>query len=836
MRGLKRGRIFLMDDHSFKRVTDRLTVRQQALLLTGRDLWHTAPIHSSGIVPVMMTDGPNGLRKTDDTQLHSVKAVCYPNACATACSWNKEAMALLGNALASECKSERVSVLLGPGVNIKRTPLCGRNFEYFSEDPVLAGELAASYIDGVQSNGIGTCIKHYACNSTEVHRMSANSIVDERALREIYLKAFEIAVKKSQPWMIMAAYNKVNGTLCTQNKELLTDILRDEWGFRGVTVSDWGAVSHRVESLNAGLDLEMPSSGYYNVNKIAKAYREYKVTPETLRTSAGRIIDLTEKSEPALSVKAQEADLDKNHETARKIARDCIVMLKNDGGILPVKKGQRVAVIGARAKQPMIMGFGSSQINAHKIDSPLDEFIRLGIPVSYAPAYDPSDPDKINDDAFDYAKKTAASCDIALVFISASELDVCEGAERLSMQLPASQNAIVEQIASVNRNIAVILTSGSSVTMPWIDKVKGLVQTYLLGEAMGGAVSDVLLGRLSPSGKLAETYPLKLSDCPAYSHMAPDVDDNIEYKESIFVGYRYYDTADIPVLFPFGYGLSYTTFEYSGMKISASDITEDDEIAAEIDVRNTGAYDAAEIVQLYIGCKGDSTVFRPRKELKAFTKVYIKRGETAHIRFELSRDDFAYYSIKAHDWKVETNEYSIMIGSSSKDIKAEKTVMIESLDKKFRERDYYNAVPEYFGKDIKDIPDEAFEYVLGYYLSEFKRDRNDERLTVDDTLDYAKSTEYGTKIGNAVDKLSDIVAAKVSPVYAALLKNSIMGAPMAKFNGSTKGFVNDEMTAALVHLINSGEKGEALKMCLKSLPQSVANIVPSVLDKHFNKD
>lgn len=811
----------------YSRTASKMTVRQRAFLLSGQDFWHINALPEFGVAPIMLSDGPNGLRKiSSDSKnpVKSIKTVCYPASSATACSWNRDAVSIIGDTLAKECKSERVSVILGPGINTKRTPLCGRNFEYYSEDPVLSGELAASYINAVQSEGIGTSLKHFACNNTETKRMKSNSLVDERALREIYLRGFEIAVKKSQPWTIMAAYNRLNGTYCTENSYLLDEILRKEWGFNGLVVSDWEAVNDRVAALKAGLSLEMPSSGYFGLNKIVKAYRDNVISDNELNTAASRVIELTEKAEHQLKKPVEAIDFEAHHDIAKKIARDCMVLLKNDDEILPLRAGKKIAVIGERAKKPMYQGFGSSRINSYKVDNAFDAMKKLGADIEYSKGYSLDDPDCVMNTMIDRAVAVAKSCDVTVLFVSCSEMDVCEGFERTSMDLPVSQTALINAVCDAVPNTVVVLSSGSAVLMPWIKKPKALIQTYLLGEAGGDAVADVLLGRISPSGKLAETYPAKFEDIPCLEHMTTDEYDNVEYRESIFTGYRYYDTMNIPVLFPFGYGLTYTRFEYSGIKLSSDNITENDTLTVTCNIKNAGDFDAAEIVQLYVSCP-ESKVFRAKKELKDFTKVYIKKGETKQISFEISRNAFEYYCEYKPGFVVESADYTITVGSSSADEAQKATVSIESSEDKAEFYKHTSKTRAYKELDLKNITEDDFEHILNYRLSDFRKEKNIERLTSQNSLSDAVDTKYGGKAINALEKLTGIIS-MVDPVNGKLIMDSVADVPIKRFSSSTHGAVADDTVRAIVYLLNSSDIKGTLQLAARGVPEAVMNLIP----------
>lgn len=815
-----------------------LTLREQALLLTGADFWHTKEFTKFAIPGIMVSDGPNGLRKEEKTgklKKGAIETVCYPSATALASSWDRDVMAQVGSTLADECKAKRVSVLLGPGINIKRSPLCGRNFEYYSEDPYLAGELAASYINALQAKGVGASLKHFAGNNTETRRMMADSLIDERALREIYLRGFEIAVKKAQPWTVMCAYNKLNGTYCTENRTLISDILRGEWGFTGLTVSDWASVNNRVASLNAGLDLEMPGTGNANVSAIAKAYRQGKVTAEKIEESATRVLELVAKAEPLLKQPIkQQTDKNVHHDIARQLAEQCPVLLKNDGGLLPINKDTTIALIGARAKTPLYQGAGSAQINAYKVDNVYDALKAQGVRLHYADGY------SLNSSAADSALikeacNVAASCSLALVFVSSAELDVSECADRKDMKLPDAQVQLIEAVCKANSNVAVIISTGSSIEMPWAYAPRAIMQTHLLGEASATAIANLLLGNAVPSGKLTETYPLSFADTPCHEDYQPDENDNVIYRESIYVGYRYYDKANVPVLFPFGHGLSYTTFNYSDISLSSNNISADDTLTVSFTISNAGQYNASEAAQVYVARASDSLVYRAPKELKNFVKVPLYIGGSQKVSVQLDRHAFEYYSTALGRWVVEPGDYDILIGSSAADIRLRTTVHVTSNDDMSAERDYMYFAPKYYNGNIKDVTDEDFEQIFGDYLDYYKPFRTDDRILKTDSLADTTDTFYGKMIVDFVDMVLDFVLGKDSTLKM-IAYNSIVNIPMIRFVSNTHGVCSETMVDALVHLLNSGSVTESARLVVKGLPSAAMNVIVPVIRNAIEKN
>lgn len=659
-----------------KALISQMTLEEKAGLCSGYDFWHTKPVERLGVPSVMVSDGPHGLRKQDLEADHlgmndSIKAVCMPAACATAASFDRCLIGKMGQAIGDSCQHESVSVVLGPAVNIKRSPLCGRNFEYFSEDPYLAGEMSAAFINGVQSRNIGTSIKHFAANNQEHRRMSSSSNVDERTLREIYFPAFEISVKKAQPWTVMCSYNRLNGIYASEHPWLLTDVLRKEWGFEGYVVSDWGAVSDRVAGVAAGLDLEMPSSGGINDAKIVEAVKEGRLDEAVLDQAVERILNINykylENAKPETPWD-QEAD----HLLSAKIAGECMVLLKNEG-VLPISKEDDVAFIGEFAVKPRFQGGGSSHINCFKKTSALEA--AAGLKVTYAQGYSVAE-DVATDEMIADAVKAAKAAKVAVIFAGLPDAYESEGYDRTHMAMPACQNKLIEAVAAANPNTVVVLHNGSPVEMPWIGKVKGVLEAYLGGQAVGIATVDVLFGDVNPSGRLPESFPVKLSDNPSYLYYGGEGNE-ADYREGVFVGYRYYDKKNMDVLFPFGYGLSYTTFAYSNLRLSASEITDQETLTATVTVTNTGSRAGKTVVQLYVGDKV-STVLRPVRELKGFEKVELQPGESKDVSFTLCKRAFAYWNTKLSDWHVESGEFTIEIGQSSRDIEVSADVTVKS--------------------------------------------------------------------------------------------------------------------------------------------------------------
>ena len=660
-----------------KAIVKQMTLEEKAGMCSGEDFWHLKSVERLGIPSVMVSDGPHGLRKQDQEADHlgandSIKAVCFPTACATACSFDRDLLYKLGETLGEECQAQDLSVILGPAVNIKRSPLCGRNFEYFSEDPYLASEMAGAHIKGVQSKNIGTSIKHFAANNQEYRRMSCSSEIDERTFREIYLGAFETAIKEGKPDTVMCSYNKINGEFASENHKLLTEILRDEWGFEGYVMSDWGAVNERVKGLKAGLDLEMPGSGGHTDAEIVEAVKNGTLEESVLDTAVERILNIIFK----YTDNRQEGrfNLEADHEIAKEIAEESMVLLKNDG-ILPLKAGeQKIAFIGKFAEKPRFQGGGSSHINSFKVESALDA-VKAYTEVAYAQGYDVKE-DKIDEAMVKEAVETAKNADVAVIFAGLPDAFESEGYDREHMRMPDCQNYLIQEILKVQKNVVVVLHNGSPVEMPWADEVSAVLEAYLCGQAVGAAEADILFGKVNPSGKLAETIPYHLEDNPSYLNFPGD-GQKVEYKEGVFVGYRYYDTKKMPVRYPFGYGLSYTTFEYSDLQLSKERIKDTETLQVNVKVKNTGKMAGKEVVQLYVSDKTNA-VMRPVKELKNFVKVELQPQEEKTVTMELNKRSFAWYNTKVNDWYAESGTYEILIGSSSRDIRLTKTVELES--------------------------------------------------------------------------------------------------------------------------------------------------------------
>ena len=797
------------DTEEIKKVTldevvSGLTLDEKIALVSGKDFWHTVNIDDSPVkIPsVMVSDGPHGLRKQDDKADNlgvndSIVAVCFPSAAGLAASFDVELMQKTGETLGEECQAEGVSTILGPAINIKRSPLCGRNFEYFSEDPYLAGKMSASYINGVQSKNTGTSLKHFAVNNQERRRYTVSAEVDERTLREIYLAAFETAVKEAQPWTVMCSYNRVNGEQVSESKKLMTDILRDEWGFKGLVVSDWGAVNDRVKGIKAGLDLEMPGTFGMSAKKIKAAVEEGSLTEAELDKCVRRIINLVFKWHQ--NRVECEFDREEHHSRARETALKTMVLLKNKNNILPLDKTKKIAYIGEFAKKPRYQGGGSSHINCYRISDALTESLdRCNIEYATGFGVNDTEPDLR---LIAEAVETAKEADVAVIFAGLPEKIESEGFDRKNMQLPECQNILIDKIAQVQKNIVVVLHNGAPVEMPWIDKVSGVLEAYLAGEAVGEAETAILFGEANPSGKLAETFPLKLSDTPCYNTF-PGTYNTVEHREGIFVGYRYYETAKKDVLFPFGHGLSYTEFKYSDMKLSKSSITPDtDEITVSLTVKNTGSADGEEIVQIYVSpC--DKTVFRSDIELKGFAKVFLKAGESKLVTVKLDKRAFAYYHINAKDFVCDDGEYIIMAAASVADIRLDAQLRLTGFGT--HKNPYSEEVNRLYNNgDVQKLSRSEFCKILG-------RELHVEKPCKPFTWDSCFGDTIGTKTGDIINSVIDFICPKMSSDISSsdMVYYGAIETPIRTLVSLSNGVITDGLGNALVDLMN--EKSGAI--------------------------
>ena len=701
-----------------KETLSRLTLEEKAALLQGKTMWTTREIPRLGIPSIFLSDGPHGLRKqagpADNLGLNeSIPATCFPTAATMANSWDTALGEELGKYLGTEAAANDVNVLLGPGLNIKRSPLCGRNFEYFSEDPYLAGKMAAAYIRGIQSTGVAACPKHFAANSQELYRMCSDSVVDERTLREIYLTNFEIAVKEGAPKTIMSSYNRVNGTYANENRDLLLDTLRTSWGFDGFVMSDWGASNDHVEGVRNGSALEMPAPGLDSAMTLVEAVRAGKLPEDDLDARVEELLQVIDAAYPPVAAAPKTLDRAKLQEMAKRCAEESIVLLENDG-ILPLQPGSRVAVVGEFAQRPRYQGAGSSLVNPTGMDNLLDSLkgkgLRLmGFAKGYSHESETPDMELIQE-----AVQLCAGAEIVLLCIGLDDRSEVEGLDRKHLELPESHIALLNALSRVNPNIVLVLSGGAPFKMPDSQRFRAAIHGYLAGQAGGGAMADVLTGIVNPSGKLSETWPLALADTPCHSYY-PGTGLTSEYREGLYVGYRYYDTAEIPVRYPFGYGLSYTSFAYSNL-------TADPEYV-RFTLTNTGAADGAEVAQVYIRCK-ESPIYRPKKELKGFAKVFLKAGESKEVEIKLDDKAFRYFDIHTGNFEIEDGEYEICVAANVSDVKLRANVQVAGTAVPQAQ-----ALPAYASAEIKQVSDEEFAALLGHPIPDSRRtgyiDKND---------------------------------------------------------------------------------------------------------------
>ncbi|MBR5234325.1 MAG: glycoside hydrolase family 3 C-terminal domain-containing protein [Clostridia bacterium] len=806
-------------------VVSGLTLDEKIALVSGKDFWHTVEIKESPVkVPsVMVSDGPHGLRKQDDAADNlgindSIVAICFPSAAGLAASFDTELMKKTGETLGEECQAENVSTILGPAINIKRSPLCGRNFEYFSEDPYLAGKMSAAYINGVQSKNTGTSLKHFAVNNQEKRRFTVSSELDERTLREIYLAGFETAVKEAQPWTVMCSYNRVNGEQVSESNKLMNEILRDEWGFKGLVVSDWGAVRDRVEGLKSGLDLEMPGTFGLSAKKIKAAIEDGTLSEDVLNKACRRIVNLAFKwTQNRLDC---EFDREKHHAIAKETALKTMVLLKNENNILPLDKSKKIAFIGEYAIKPRYQGGGSSHINSYKVTDALSSTQPIA-DVAYAKGFG-TDDKSVDKALVAEAVKTASEADIAVIFAGLPESIESEAFDRKDMKLPECQNYLIEKIAEVQKNIVVVLHNGAPVEMPWIDKVDGVLEAYLAGEAVGEAETEILFGIANPSGRLPETFPVKLSDTPSYLTF-PGTYDTVEYREGIYVGYRYYETAKKEVLFPFGHGLSYTTFRFSNMQLSKTKITPDTEdIIVTLEVKNTGDVDGEEVVQIYVS-PTEKTVFRSDIELKGFAKVSLKAGESKLVTVHLDKRAFAYYNVNEKDFVCDDGKYVIRAGASVKDTRLEADVTLSGFG--IHENPYSEEITAFYkDADVTKLNRADFEKVLGRKLDVRKPEKP---FTWNNCLGDAK----GTKWGDIIESLINVISANlnINIGNSEMIYSGAMETPIRTLVAMANGVVTEGLGDALVALMN--EKPGAL---LKVLGNGVLTGVNAL--KNLNRE
>ena len=767
---------------------ENLTLEEKAALLQGWSTWTTWDGSKKGIPAIFLSDGPHGLRKQAGAGDHlglnaSVPATCFPTAATMANSWDVELGEELGKALGEEAAANDVHMVLGPGLNMKRSPLCGRNFEYFSEDPYLAGKMGAAYVRGIQSKGAAACPKHFAVNSQELRRMCMDSVLDERTLREIYLPAFEMAVKEGGAKAIMSSYNMVNGTYANENAHLLTEILRGEWGFDGMVVTDWGGDNDHAEGVEAGSNLVMPVPGPDCAIGLVKAVQEGRISEKVLDKRVGELLKQVFSLTDSVSSEPKSFDADAHHAIAEKCAEGSIVLLDNDG-ILPLKKESKTAIIGDFAKVPRYQGAGSSQVNPTKLDNLYDCLVSAGVSIAgYAQGFDRKNPQP-NPGMIEEAVSVAKEAEVVLLCVGLDEILESEGMDRLHMELSQSQQALIEAVSNVNKNIILVLSGGAPFVMPDRSKYKAAIHGYLGGQAGAAAMAKALLGQINPSGKLNETWPEKLEDNPSYPYF-PSKERTAEYREGLYIGYRYYDTAGVPVRYPFGYGMSYTSFSYSDLKA--------DETSVAFTITNTGKADGAEIAQVYVSCK-DGKVFRPKKELKGFAKVFLKAGESKTITVKLDDKAFRYFNVKTNKWEVETADYEICVGASVSDIRLTETIHVTGNNAPIP----YEALPSYESGKIMSVSDEEFRQLLGHDIPDGSWSGELTRNDAICQLYYAKTgiARFAYKVLTHLKNKSE---AKGKPDLNILFIYNMPFRAMGKMSG---GMVSDRMVDDIVFLVN----------------------------------
>ncbi|MDR1409567.1 MAG: glycoside hydrolase family 3 C-terminal domain-containing protein [Oscillospiraceae bacterium] len=795
-----------------KELVLQMTTAEKAALVSGYDHWRLKPLERLGIPQIAVSDGPHGLRKQADElgagNDDSKVTVCFPSGAGMAASFNRELLGEIGETLALEARAEDVSVILGPAANMKRSPLCGRNFEYFSEDPYLAGELAAAYIQGVQSQGVGVSMKHFAVNSQEQRRLSTSAALDERTLREIYLTAFEKAVKQAKPWTLMCAYNKINGEYCSQNKHLLTEILREEWGFDGLVMSDWGAVCERPTGIAAGLDLEMPSSGEENTRKIVDAIGSGKLSKQALDTCCERVVGLILKAQTELESRVKPIfDHAGDHEKARCFARETQVLLKNNG-VLPLKKTAHIVFVGEFAEFTRYQGGGSSHVKPYKVNGALDAAVELGVGVRYVKGFS-SKSTKYSVDLAVEAIAAARDADVAVIFAGLPEIMESEGLDRKSLDLPKNQNTLIAKIAAVQPNTVVVLQNGSPVTMPWLDDVAAVLESYLGGEAVGNAQAEILFGEVNPSGKLAETFPLCLEDTPCYGNYPGNL-LTVEHREGIYIGYRWYDKAKKEVLFPFGFGLSYTTFAYSALSTEWVD----DLLAVRFKIKNTGGFAGAETAQVYVAFP-ENKAFHASQELKGFVKVFLQPGEEQGVEVWLDKRAFRFWNPVLGDWDTESGQYTVRVGASSRDIRLE--CMIDGVDAGSQKIAYAREqYPSYYSGQIQSVPDAEFGRLLGFQIPR-ANPLPGERVNIYDTLEIAAvKTQWGRRVADVIR----FTRGKFKPVKDAIFNNPqfyVAAALEAPFYWMARGAAHsEELRLNVAEFFNGNQTAKALRAMVKA--------------------
>ncbi len=795
-------------------IINKMTLWEKALFMSGRDIWSTWNFEHLGIKSIYLSDGPHGIRKqlgeSDHLGLNeSMKSTCFPTSATVANSWDVELAEEIGRCLGDEAVQLGVHVVLGPGLNIKKSPLCGRNFEYFSEDPYHTGKLASAYVKGIQSKEISACPKHFAVNNQELRRMHNDSVLDERTLREIYLRGFEIIVDEADPMFIMTAYNKVNGEYANEHTQLLQDILVDEWKFNGAVVSDWGGSFDHVAGVKAGSHLEMPGTRVMGAKELVDAVESGELSVEILNKRVDELLSVVLKlsdNKNIVGANLKSEMIDTHHEVAKRAARESIVLLENKNNTLPLNKGVKVSVVGDFAKTPRYQGAGSSVVNTTKLDSIMSVIDGYGFSdVVFSDGYERNG--GINDGLVKSAIENSKNSDVVLVFAGLPEVFESEGVDRKHMNLPENQNYLISELCKAHSNVVVVLAGGSPVELPWVKDVNALVHGYLGGQAGAGAILDVITGKHNPSGKLNETYPLKYSDTPNFNYY-PGNERTSEYRESIFIGYRYYESANVPVLYPFGYGLSYTSFEYANVTCDENNKT------VSVSVTNTGNVDGSEIVQVYSSLE-KSEVFRAKKQLAGFTKVFIKAGETVNVTIKLDNRAFEYFNVKTNKWESETGDYKLLVGKSVQDINGEVVMSVKGTDaicpyEKTKLESYYTA-------NITYVPNVEFKELLGREIPDGNWDTS-KPLTYNDTISqlyYAKSF-----LARFVHKtLTNMIAKNEKAGKPDLNVLFIYNQTFTAIYKMTNGMINRKMITHVLDMVN----GHFFRGLTKLLPAFFEN-------------
>lgn len=783
----------------YQNMISKMSLEEKCYMFSGKDFWQTRSVERLGIKNIMLADGPHGVRKQEGTgdQLGlnpSLPATCFPTAATIANSWDPALGEEIGRVIGEEAASQGISVLLGPGLNIKRNPLCGRNFEYFSEDPYLAGKMAAGYIRGIQENGVAACPKHFAVNSQELRRMASDSVVDERTLREIYLTGFEIAVKEAKPGSLMTSYNRVNGVYANENEHLLQEILRDEWGFDGFVVSDWGGSNDHVEGVRAGAHLEMPTTGGDSDEELIQAVREGRISEELIDKRLDEILDVIFSAGEAVEKAAGSTfDMETHHQAAERASEQSIVLLKNEDNILPLKKGTSVALIGDFADTPRYQGAGSSGVNPTKLDSAKAVIGQFDLKVAgFERGYPRVGPRNIM--LRDQAVELAKHVDVVLLYLGLDEISESEGLDRKHMRLPESQIELLHKIAEVNRNIVVVMAAGSPVEMPWLDKCKALIHGYLCGQAGAAAMLKAIMGEVNPSGKLSETYPIVYEDTPSAPYF-PAEQRNAEYREGLYVGYRYFETVKKPVLFPFGYGLSYTTFEYTDLHMEVHEENRENPVTVSFQITNTGKVDGAEVAQIYVSAK-EPSVYRPAKELKGFVKVFLRAGESREVAVPLDDKAFRYFNVKTNRFEIDGGEYEIMAGASAADIRLSGTVVI--VGTKAPVSCGMEKLPDYAKGEILSVSDVEWKELLGHEIPDAKWSGTLEANDAICQMYYAKSI-----LARLVYKvLTGMLNKSIKKGKPDLNITFIYNMPFRGIGKMTGGIVSQYMVDGIVKMVN----------------------------------